>query len=140
MAQENVIHALKSSDFLDTAKEEARNIPFSNCTIQQLRKHVSTIYAKVMGTDKSYMNICSQIWLTTAMFGPPSLWITINPLDTNDPVAQVFAGCDNDLDNFVNSDGPHQESCAVTITSDPYTASKFFHFIIQTVLEELMGI
>ena len=140
MAQENAIRALKPSDFLDAAKEEARNIPFTNCTIQQLRKHVSTIRAKVMGTDESHMKIRSQIWSTTAMFGPPSLWITVNPLDTNDPIAQVFAGCDIDLDNFMNSDGPCQDTCAATIASDPYAASEFFHFIIQAVLEELMGI
>ena len=140
MAQENAIRALKPSDFLDAAKEEARNIPFTNRTIQQLRKHVSTIHAKVMGTDESRVKIRSQIWSTIAMFGPPSLWITINPSDTNDPIAQVFAGCDIDLDNFMNSDGPRQDTRAATIASDPYAASEFFHFIIQAVLEELMGI
>ena len=140
MAQENAIQALKPSDFLDAAKEEARNIPFTNQTIQQLRKHVSTICAKVMGTDESCMKICSQIWSTTTMFGPPSLWITINPSDTNDPIAQVFAGCDINLDNFMNSDGPRQDTRAATIASDPYATSEFFHFIIQAVLEELMGI
>lgn len=93
-----------------------------------------------MGTDESRMRICSQIWSTTAMFGLPSLWITINPLDTNDPIAQVFAGCNINLDNFMNSDGPRQDTHAVTIASDPYAASEFFHFIIQAVLEELMGI
>ena len=35
------------------------------------------------------------------MKGPPSLWITINPSDTRDPIAQVFAGEKIDMDDFV---------------------------------------
>ena len=57
MAHEGVTQALKPSDFLEAAKEEARSIPFSNYAIQQLRKHVSTIHAKVMGTDESHVKI-----------------------------------------------------------------------------------
>lgn len=140
MRHEESIRALKPSDFLNAAKEESRNIPFSNPAIQDLRKHVSAIRAKVMGTDESRIKIRAQIWSTSVMCGPPSLWITINPSDTNDPIAQVIAGCDIDLDNFVNTEGPDRDSRASTIASDPYAASEFFHFIISVILEELMGI
>ena len=40
----------------------------------------------------------------------------------------------------MDSDGPDCELRARTIASDPYSTSEFFHFIINTVLEELMGI
>ena len=93
-----------------------------------------------MGTDESRIKIRGKIWSTTAIRGPPSLWITINPSDTNDPIAQVFTGSDINLDHFVDTDGPDRELRARTIASDPYSASEFFHFIINTVLEELMGI
>ena len=39
-----------------------------------------------------------------------------------------------------NTDGPSQVAKASTIVLDPYTASELFHYIIEAVLEELMGI
>jgi hypothetical protein len=76
----------------------------------------------------------------TVMNGPPSLWITINPTDTQDPVAQVFAGEDINLDNFDNTVGPDTHTRACIIAGDPYAAAKFFHFTVKIVLEELFGI
>ena len=140
MNHKEEIQALKPSDFLNVAKEEVRSIPFTNSAIRDLRKHMSAIRTKVMGTNESRIKIRGQIWLKTAIRGPPSLWITINSSDTNDPIAQVFTGSDIDLDHFVDTDGPDCELRARTIASDPYSASEFFHFIINTVLEELMGI
>ena len=40
----------------------------------------------------------------------------------------------------MDTDGPDCELKARTIASDLYGTSEFFHFIINTVLEELMGI
>ena len=140
MNHEKEIQALKPSNFLNVAKEEARSIPFTNSAIRDLCKHVFTIQTKVMGTDESRIKIRGQIWLMTAIQGTPSLWITINPSDTNDLIAQVFTSSDIDLDHFVDMDGPDHESRARTIASDPYGTSEFFHFIINTVLEELKGI
>jgi hypothetical protein len=76
----------------------------------------------------------------TAMNGPPSLWITINPSDTNDPIAQVFTGADIDLDNFSSTAGPDANKRATTIAGDPYAAAKFFRFMIEAMFEELFGI
>ena len=137
---EQRIRSLTSNDLLDAAQEEAKKIPFSNPAVNDLRRHLSAIRAKVMGTDESRIKIRAQIWSTTVIYGPPSLWITINPSDTNDPIAQVIAGSDIDLDDFVNSDGPQSDSRTAIIAADPYAASKFFHFIIDIILEELFGI
>jgi len=59
-----------------------------------------------MGTDESHTAIRSYIWGMIVMKGPPFLWITINPMDTHDPVAQVFTGADIDLDQFDHTTGP----------------------------------
>ncbi|KAG2337317.1 hypothetical protein BDR05DRAFT_952706 [Suillus weaverae] len=108
--------------------------------IQKCEKHLSAVRAKVMGTDESRINICLYIWGMTIMKNPPSLWITINPTDTHDPIAQVFAGEDIDLDNLNCNLGPDSSHRATIIANDPYAAAIFFHFIIQAILEELMGI
>jgi hypothetical protein len=137
---EEAIRSLKPADLLAAAGEESRKVPFTNPAVRTLRKHISALRAKVMGTDESRIKIRRQIWSTIAMRGPPSLWITINPSDTNDPIAQVLAGTDIDLDNFMSNSGPNSEMRSHTIASDPHAASEFFHFIVKVVIEELFGI
>ena len=58
----------------------------------------------------------------------------------HDPIAQVFAGEEIDLDSFNALLGPSKETRARNIAMDPYAAAKFFHFIIQTTLETLFGV
>lgn len=77
--------------------------------------------------------------MTLAM-NPPSLWLTINPCDLHDPIAQVFAGQDIDLDHFVATAGPAKEDRAINIANDPFASALFFRTIITIVLETLFGI
>jgi hypothetical protein len=94
----------------------------------------------VIGSNETRVQMSSQIWSTFVYLGPPSLWITINPSDINNPVAQLFAG-----GSIYSQDGIH---CAVSdpqrqaqlIADDPYAAAKFFHFLIKTILETLFQI
>jgi len=73
---------------------------------------------------------------------PPTLWITINPSDLHDPIAQLFAGEEINLDHFLQmkAQGPSADRRANNIASDPYAAVKFFHFLICTILKTLFGI
>ena len=82
----------------------------------------------------------SKVWSTILLFNPPSLWITINPADTQDLIAQVIAGVDIDLDKFCKLSGPNSQECGGNIVRDPYAAAKFFHFIIWVLLETVFGI
>lgn len=74
------------------------------------------------------------------MLGPPSIWLTINPSDIHDPIAQVFAGEDIDLDDFLNSVHLDNKRRANNIANDPFAASKFFNFMIETILVRLFGV
>lgn len=76
----------------------------------------------------------------TTIKGPPSLWITINPSDIGDPIAQVFCGEDINVDNFVHTAGPNSEQRSKNIADDPYAVAKFFHFVVNVLIEELFGI
>ena len=140
LRNEQAIKSLKPADLVQAASEESRRLPFSNPAVQSLRKHITSVRAKVMGTDESRVGIRSKIWSLTAQLGPPSLWITINPSDTADPIAQVLAGVDIDLDKFDKTLGPDAATRAATVAADPYAAAKFFHFIVDTVIRELFGI
>ncbi len=90
--------------------------------------------------DESRKSLQSKIWSTNLAFNPPSLWITINPSDTYDPIAQVLAGANIDLDHFLNSAGPLAKDQGQNMASDPFAATEYFHLIITVILEELFGI
>jgi hypothetical protein len=80
------------------------------------------------------------MWATTILLNPPSLWITINPDDLHDPVAQVFAGEKIDMNNFIRMAGPDKKRRSQNIAQDPYSAANFFHFLIKMILRTLFGI
>ncbi|KAF8262983.1 hypothetical protein EI94DRAFT_1704361 [Lactarius quietus] len=90
--------------------------------------------ANVSRMDKKnmliYLGMC-------VLKNPPSLWITINPANTQDPIVQVFCGEDIDLDQFCSID---QHPSEAAIAADPYAVSRFFHFMIKAILECLLGI
>ena len=74
------------------------------------------------------------------IFNPQTLWITINPADTQNPIAQVSAGVKIDIDKFCNTAGPNNGQRATNIAEDPFTSAKYFNFIVKCVLEILLGI
>lgn len=134
------IGRLTTQDFAQASEEEAAKRPFSNPTMSAFRQQISALRSQVMGTDESRREVRAQIWGTTLVHGPPNLWLTLNPSDIHDPLAQVLAGEDIDLDHFFADKGPNSSTRACNIAADPYAAAEFFHKTIQAVLEQLFGI
>ena len=95
---------------------------------------------KVMGTDKSRIKIRGQIKGMNVMNSLPSLWITINPSNVGDPLSQVLAGEEIDMDSFINTSGPNSTQRNKNVVKDPYVAAKFFHLVVAAILEELFSI
>ena len=137
MQYERAIRTLKPSNLEQAGAEERAHLPLSNGAIRSFRHALSAVRSKVMGTDESQIKIRSLIWGMCMMKNPPSIWLTINPADTQDPIAQVLSGQDIDLDHFAKLDERPSEAA---ITSDPYASASFFHFMINAILRELLGI
>lgn len=137
LRHERAICSLSSSDFAVAGAEEKAHKQLSNDTIRSLRNSLTAVHSKVMGTDESRIKIRALIWGMCMMKNPPSIWLTINPADTQDPITQVFCSEEIDLDNFVRSvDRPSD----IAISSDPYASASFFHFMVNAILQELLGI
>ena len=68
------------------------------------------------------------------------VWITINPANIHDPIAQVLAGETINLDQFNSLLGLDSQRQSENIASNPYAAARFFDLIIHAMLETLMGI
>lgn len=131
------IRSLRPADFEIASAEEKAHKAFTNPSMRSFRQNLSTIRAKVMGTDESRIKIRSFIWGMCVMKNPPSIWLTINPADVQDPIAQVLCGEDFDLDNFNAFD---QRPSPTAIAADPFAAAKFFHLMVNAVLQHLLGI
>ncbi|KAB5588280.1 Vacuolar membrane-associated protein IML1 [Ceratobasidium theobromae] len=132
--------SLTQHDLSIAAEEEANGKPISNPVVQSLRRLMHTAGTKVMGSDASRYSYRSCIWSMGFYFGPPSLWVTINPTDLHNPLMQVMAGEKVDLDNFQAICGPDADRRAKNVAKNPYAAAKFFHLFINLVLETLFGI
>lgn len=135
---QNEIRNLKPVDFTKAALEERAHKPFSNPVMKALCWNLSSICAKVMGTDESHIKIRSLVWGMCVKINLPSIWLTLNPADTQDPIMQVLCRMEIDLDNFNVRN--HQLS-DVHIAADPYASATYFHLIVNTaVLEKLLSI
>jgi hypothetical protein len=122
------------------AEEEAHQKP-SNNDVNKLHRQVYAVGGRVMGSRNSRSMYQSQIWSACLKLGPPSLWLMVNPVDYDDPVAQVFAGESIDMNNFMYAAGPDNVERSVNnIANDPYAAARYFHFLINTTLEMLIGV
>jgi hypothetical protein len=137
---QNLLSTITADDFLKASQEETRGVPFSSPAVRILRRQLSAVKTKVQGSDESRTSIRSKIWGTNLLHNPPSLWVTINPSDTQDPIAQVLAGVEIDLDRFCKTAGPDGVDRASNMASDPYASAKFFHLMITAILEVLIGV
>ncbi|GJE99317.1 hypothetical protein PsYK624_155710 [Phanerochaete sordida] len=121
-------------------REEEAGLPFSDPAVRALRQHVHAVAGRVVGNDAARFSYRSQIWSTSVILGPAAFWFTWNFTDHHDPIAQIFAGEQIDMDAFLRTAGPDGEQRARNIAADPFAAAKFFHFMVKTVLETLFKI
>ncbi|THU78170.1 hypothetical protein K435DRAFT_700671 [Dendrothele bispora CBS 962.96] len=135
-----ILSTITSKKLKKAAEEESKGEPISDPAVRLLRNLVHATSSRVDGSDQSRTQLRSKIWSTAVILGPPFLWLTINPSDIHDPIAQVFAGEKIDLDNFLACNGPSKEKRSQNIADDPYAAAKFYHFIINTIMECLFGV
>ena len=128
------------ADLKKAEEQEGCKQPITNPRVRTLQRHVITANGRVTGSDNARAQYRGMIWGTCLFLGGLTLWITINPADVHDPVAQVIAGQAIDLDKFNNLLGPDPNTRAEVIANNPYAAAEYFNFIIQAILEELFGI
>lgn len=131
---------LSLEDLTAAAESEAKGVPSTDPKILALQRIIRSSGSKVMGSNASRATYRNQIFSTSLFLNPPSLWITINPVDLHDPIMQVFAGEDIDMDKFDAHFGPNAAQRSANVARNPYAATMFFNFMINLILETLFGI
>ena len=134
------IASLTLADLKQAEKEESSHMMISNPQVKVLCKHVFAASGRVKGSDKMRASYRGQVWETCLKLRGPSLWLTINPSDLHDPIVQLFAGKEIDMDDFNAKLGPDSSRRAANVAHNPYAALKYFFFVINTVLSTLFGI
>ncbi|KAF8576529.1 hypothetical protein K439DRAFT_1366961 [Ramaria rubella] len=135
-----ILSTITQKDMELAAAEEAKQQQISNPAVRLLRQHIQAIRAWVLGLDQNRLSLRSKIKSTSIYVAPTSLWVMINPSDLHDPIVQILAGKQIDMAAFLATAGPDKNWQASYIASDPYAAAKFFHFLINVILETLFGI
>ncbi|KAG8793842.1 hypothetical protein FRC12_001393 [Ceratobasidium sp. 428] len=135
----HTLDTITPADLRRAAKEESRGELTSNPAIQELKRSITATSRQVMASGASHTQLRSQIQSAAIYFNQPTIWLTINPDDLHDPIAQIFAGEEIDMDNFIRTAGPDSTQRAQNIAQDPYAAAKFFHFTVTLVLENLFS-
>lgn len=131
---------ITASDLKKAAAEEERGEPVTDEHVKRLKRTVTSAASRIMGSDQSRWKLRSKIRATTMHFNPPNLWITINPDDLNDPVVQVLAGEEINLDAFSRTAGPSRDARVRNIAQNGMAGARFFQYIIMATLEILFGI
>jgi hypothetical protein len=139
-ADSDLLANLSLRDLQEAQVDEERNRPIRNERVQRLRRHLFATSSHIMASGKMRASYRSQIWGTCLWLRPPTLWLTINPMDYEDPIAQVFAGADIDMESFMDVMRDDVNERMENMANDPFASASFFHFIIRTTLEALLGI
>ncbi|KIO04877.1 hypothetical protein M404DRAFT_25958 [Pisolithus tinctorius Marx 270] len=134
------LSSITVADLQNAAAEEVWQQPISNAWVWALCHHVTAANGHVLGSDNACAGYHSMIWGMCLLLGGLSLWLTINPVDLHDPIAQVFAGKKIDLNHFNSQLGPDSNRHAENIAMNPYAAAWYFDLTIHTILETLFSI
>ena len=133
----NQIRTLKLEDLTAAGLEEQAGKPFSHPVVHALHWHLTSVSSKVMGTDESRTKIRLLMWGMCVKKNPPSIWLTLNPADSQDPIVQVLCGEEIDLDKFNVFD---QQPSTAAIMADPFVSMQFFHIMVNAILQCLLGV
>lgn len=139
-ADSDLLADLTLRDLQEAQVDEAAHRPIRNERVQRLQHHLYATSSHIIASGKMRASYRSQIWGSCLWLRPPSLWLTINPLDYEDPIAQIFAGENIDMNSFMDFLGPDGNARSRNMAADPFASASFFQFIIQTTLESLIGI
>ncbi|THU76457.1 hypothetical protein K435DRAFT_579015, partial [Dendrothele bispora CBS 962.96] len=106
-----------------------------------LVKYVNYVADHIPGSMAEIQEMREEMFSTVNTDGLPHIFLTLNPTDTNNPIAQVLAGRDLDLDKFFDDLKPGAENLERSsfIAQNPIAAAEFFHTSVKILLEILLG-
>jgi hypothetical protein len=108
----------------------------------KLMKYLSYVSDHIPGSigdvDTMKQQICSKIMCD----GLPHFFATVNPADSLNPIAQVLAGRDVNLDTIfhaLDDDNKESSTRARVLAENPVAGAEFFHLMVTKFFDILLG-
>ncbi|KAF5361235.1 hypothetical protein D9757_013225 [Collybiopsis confluens] len=146
--QVNTLLNAISTSTVETLTEKLKRNPFARADTEgekaamTLIRYVNYMADHIPGSMSEVQRMRQDMFSIVNSDGLPHIFLTLNPSDTNNPVAQVLAGRDIDLDKFFHDLKPGTESLerSSQIAQNPVVGAQFFHNTISILLDILLGI
>ena len=126
--------------FESIKKSKSSNPHITDPTVRQLLDQIRSVGKNLPGSDFQRRSLQHEIRALMVKLGLPSFFITINPADYHHPLVLHFAGKKVNLDAPFEGDWITKEERARLVADDPVAAAKFFHYLVETWLECILGV
>ncbi len=124
-----LIARLEAGDHIDT-KTDAEKQCF------QLMHDLDAVSRKMHGSTTSKKYVCNEIWSLINHLGFSSWYIILSPADLQHPICIYFADTNEKFTPAV----PSYDDRARMVCQNPVAGARFFHFMIQSFFEDVLGI
>jgi hypothetical protein len=109
----------------------------------KVMRYISYVSDHIPGSVGDVNTMKQQIHSKIICEGLPHIFATVNPADSHNPIAQVLAGRDINLDTIFHAlDGMNKEPSirARTLAENPVAGAEFFHLMITKFLDIILGV
>jgi hypothetical protein len=107
-----------------------------------MMKYLNYVSDHIPGSVGDIANMKQECHSKIACDGLPHFFATVNPADSHNPIAQVLAGRQIDLDKIFDSldDVAKEPSTrAKTLAENPVAGAQFFHLMVSKFFEIILG-
>ncbi|KAJ7601838.1 hypothetical protein B0H17DRAFT_884572, partial [Mycena rosella] len=108
----------------------------------KVMKYLNYVSDHVPGSVGNVNNMKQQMHSKVICDGLPHFFATVDPANSHNPIAQVLAGREVDLDKFFHAmDGVKNEPGirAKAMAENPVAGAEFFHLMITKFFDILLG-
>nr|GAT43560.1 predicted protein [Mycena chlorophos] len=136
------------ADTISTYREKLKKNPFAKAdtpgekAAATLVNYVSYVAENIPGSTAEIQHMRREMYSIVHCEGLPHVFFTLNPADVLNPIAQVLAGRDIDLDRVFHdlAPGVEREKRSTAIGTNPVAASEFFHLSVDALVKILFGV
>ncbi|KAJ6620997.1 hypothetical protein B0H10DRAFT_1723852, partial [Mycena sp. CBHHK59/15] len=105
-------------------------------------KYFNYVSDHIPGLVGDVNNMKQQVRSRMICEGLPHFFATVNPADSHNPIAQVFAGQDIDLDKIFHAQdnsGKEPNTRAKAMAENPVAGTQFFHLMVTKFFDIILG-
>ncbi|KAJ7092460.1 hypothetical protein B0H15DRAFT_763978, partial [Mycena belliarum] len=136
------------TDCVDSYQAKLENNPFAKPETEgekaavKLMKYLNYVSDHIPGSVGDVNTMKQEVKSKIICDGLPHFFGTVNPADSHNPIAQVLAGRDVDLNTIFDALDSNQKeggTRARIIAENPVAGAQFFHLMITKFLDIILG-